>query len=127
MGRASWHERYLYWHNRPLTTGLLHVAGMAGKVVYVPGIGYAVNDPELAAQILTHPAFRSTGHGSMDALITGLVGPAALFNMEGGPHRELRAQLMDVFSRRNVDALIGPDAHAIGARVRAALDAGRRA
>jgi cytochrome P450 len=80
----------------------------------------------LAAQILTHPAFTSTGHGSMDDLITDLVGPDALFNMDGPAHRHLRSRVADVFSRRNIDALAGPTAGAIACRARADLEAGRR-
>ena len=36
MERAVWHERYLYWHNRPLTTALLHLVALTGKAVYFP-------------------------------------------------------------------------------------------
>ena len=84
-----------------------------------------MNDPDLAVQILAHPAFTSTGHGSMDDLIHDLVGPAALFNMDGPAHRQVRSRLADVFSRRNIDALAGPEAGAIAGGARADLEAGR--
>jgi cytochrome P450 len=126
MERTRWHEQYLYWHNRPLTTAAMLLVARLGKVVYFPGIGYAVNDPALAVQILSHPAFTSTGHGSMDELITDLVGPAALFNMDGAPHRALRSQVVEIFARRNIEARIGAEVRTMAAHLAADLTAGRR-
>ena len=125
MDRARMHEQYLYWHNRALTTLVLRLAAHGGRCVYVPGIGYAVNDPALAMEILAHEAFTSTGKGSMDAFIGGLVGDAALFNMQGSGHRELRARLHDVFAKRNLDVRVQATLRDLGGTLRADLEAGR--
>jgi cytochrome P450 len=106
MDQASWHDELLLWHNRPLTTLLMKAVAGARVGLRLPYVGYVVNSPDLACRLLNHPGFRSTGHGSMDELITGLVGPGALFNEDGPGHRELRSRLMEVFSRGNVEALV---------------------
>jgi cytochrome P450 len=125
MNRARLHERYMYWHNRALTTAFMSLAARLGRCVYVPGIGYAVNDPALAVEILGNDAFTSTGKGSMDAFITGLVGDAALINMQGSAHRELRTRLHDVFTRRNLDATVQATVQHLAAQLRADLEAGK--
>ena len=83
MDKAAWHERALHWHNRPLAALLMKGVTLWGRGVYVPGVGYVVNDPDVAVQLLNHEAFRSKGPGSMDEVITGLVGRDALLNMDG--------------------------------------------
>ena len=126
MDKASWHERILHWHNRPLAALLLKGVSLAHRGLLVPGVGYVVNDPELACQVLTGDAFRSSGHGSMDDVITGLVGPGALLNMDGQSHREMRNRLMDVFSRRNAAELVDSAGDSLLAEMRRALTPARQ-
>ena len=83
MNKALWHERKLYYINHPLTTFICDVVGRLGRCVYLPGIGYMVNDVSLANEILTHPNFTSAGPGSMGGMITPIVGANALLNMDG--------------------------------------------
>jgi cytochrome P450 len=126
MNRASWHEWYLYLHNRPLTTLVMHATARWGRCVHLPTIGYLVNDPELALQILNHEAFTTHGKGGMDGLITALLGDKALLNMDGPAHRELRRQLHDLFSKRGAEGVVEQAAGPVLARLRADLLAGRQ-
>jgi len=125
MDKAAWHETALHWHNRPLTALLMKGISLAHPGLHVPGVGYVVNDPELAWQLLGNDAFRSTGSGSMEDVITGVVGPDALLNMHGPAHREMRNRVMDVFSRRNAAELVGCAGEGLLAEMRRALLEGK--
>ncbi|KPF73753.1 hypothetical protein IP88_08615 [alpha proteobacterium AAP81b] len=104
--------------------GFYAVTRRLGPVVRVPGIGTIVNDAEVARAILATPAvFTSSGPGSFGILITEVLGPRALINMDGAAHRNLKQELAEVFSPRYVAAVAGA---AAGPRL-AALDAALRA
>src|SRR5262245_45997782 len=106
MDKSQWHEDLLHWYNRPGSALLMKAVSRARVGTYVPHVGYVINSPDLACQILTHRAFRSTGHGSMDELITRVVGPNALINMDGVAHRQVRSLLNEVFAGRNADGIV---------------------
>lgn len=75
-------------------------------VVYVPGVGYLVNDPVVAREILENEeAFSKSGPSSMGAMITQVVGEYALMNMDGPAHRALRTKLADLFSASYLDTI----------------------
>lgn len=99
------HERALYWHNRPAMVLLADLLrGM--DCVYLPKIGYLVNDARLASDILLNDAFRSSEIGAMGGLITPLVGKYGLFNMDGAAHSNLKRPLMKMLSRSYVEGII---------------------
>lgn len=125
MNRASWHEGYLYLHNRPLTTLVMHATVRWSRCIHLPTIGYLVNDPALALQILNHAAFTTTDKGGMGGLITGLLGGKALLNMDGTDHRDLRRQLGDLFTKRGTGEVVEQAVAPVLARLHADLQAGR--
>jgi cytochrome P450 len=61
----------------------------------------------------------------MDDIITGLVGPDALLNMDGPAHREMRNRIMEVFSRRNAAEIVRSGGADLLAEMRCALLAGK--
>jgi cytochrome P450 len=113
-------ERQLYRVNRALIHGVYEVTRRLGPVVTIPKVGRIVNDPAVARAILMKPeAFNSHGPGSFGAMITDVLGPTALINMDGPEHRALKQSLFQVFSPRYVDVVVEA---AAGPRL-AALDA----
>jgi cytochrome P450 len=99
------YERALYWHNRPAMVLLADL--LRGiNCVYIPGIGYLVNDARLASEILLHENFRSSTQGAMGGLITPLVGSYGLLNMDGEAHSKLKRPLMKLLSRSYVENII---------------------
>lgn len=125
MDKAQRYERLLHWHNRPVSAFLMHAVSFARVGTYVPYIGYVINSPELAVQVLTHRAFRSTGHGSMDDLITRVVGPNALINTDGAAHHHLRSLLNEVFAPRNADGIAAAAGNELLDEMRDELRAGK--
>jgi cytochrome P450 len=99
------YERTLYWHNRP---AMVLLADLLRGIdcVYLPKIGYLVNDARLASEILLHENFRSSTHGAMGGLISPIVGNYGLFNMDGEAHGNLKRPLMKMLSRSYVDSII---------------------
>ena len=123
---AAWHELLVYAADHLpallLAEGVRHL----GAVVYVPGLGYLVNDPELAKAILEDSeAFTKTGPGSMGSMITQVVGDNALMNMEGISHRALTSRLHDLFSASYLDAVSRQVLAEPAARLRRELVEGR--
>lgn len=106
MNKTIFHETVLYWGNRPLVTLLSKVTGRLSRCVYLPRIGYIVNDLELSKQILSHADFSSAGRGGMGGMITPVVGENALINMDGPRHRELKQKLAGLFSRKYIGLII---------------------
>jgi cytochrome P450 len=107
MNKARWHEFLVYGLNRPLSYAILELARWFGDVVYIPRIGHVVNDAEVARDVLTDSAhFDSHSPGSLGVLVTQVLGPYALLNMDGGDHRDLKRRLMEVFSPRYINTLL---------------------
>jgi hypothetical protein len=99
MNTARWHEFLVYCLNRPLAYAILELSRRLGDVVRIPRIGYIVNDAEVAREVLTDGAhFDSHSPGSLGVLITQVLGPCALLNMDGPEHKDLKRRLMEVFS-----------------------------
>ena len=123
---AGWHELLIYLSDHPLAL-LLAEATRRFAVLHVSGIGYVVNDVEIARDILEHEdGFSKTGPGSMGAMITQVVGGDALMNMDGAPHRALRAKLADLFSAAYLDTITTHVLAEATATLRGDLEAGRR-
>lgn len=107
MRRALRWERRVHRAAHPLAYPLALVFRRLGPVLSVPGIGHIVNDAAVArAMLLDTEHFSKNGPGSAGELITQVMGDYALLNLEGEPHRELRALLIDVFSPSAVRAII---------------------
>jgi cytochrome P450 len=91
----------------------------------VPGLGLVVSGAALGHEVLARDAdFPKNGPGSLAATFTRFLGPAALANMDGEPHRLLRARLADLMAPAAAPALLA----ALGpplAALRADLAAGR--
>src|SRR5690349_13357311 len=104
--KALFHERLLYLNNHPLVMLLGKVMGRVARRVYIPGVGYIVNDLELANQVLNDARFTSAGHGGMGGMITPVVGPNALINMDGPRHRELKRKLTELFTRKYISQVL---------------------
>jgi cytochrome P450 len=105
--RARAHEQRLYWACHPLVHGLAGVAARLGPIVSVPRIGHLVSEWSLAKEVLASPGrFSKTGPGALSDLLTGVMGPSALINMDGDAHRSLRAQLQPLFAPRQAAELV---------------------
>lgn len=118
------HELRLYLWNNPAVV-LVFEATRGFKVVDIPRVGYLINDPAVATQMLTHPNFTSAGRGGMGSMITPVVGEDALFNMDGPRHTQLKQQMVKIFSRQYIDLMIEESLSETLARLRADLLAGR--
>ena len=105
---AAWRrEVELCFVNRPISFSLLALSNKLGDVVWVPGIGRVVNDAEVARAILHDgKRFNSTDPGSFGHMVTRVLGPRALINMDGPEHRALKHHLTEVFSPRYIDEVI---------------------
>ncbi len=122
-GLETQFERQLYRVNRPVIHGFYEITRRLGPIVTVPRIGRVVNDAALAKAILTQPEhFNSHDHGSFGAMITAVLGPDALINMDGPAHRRLKQDLGAVFSPRYIAAVVeaaaGPRLTALDAALR---------
>lgn len=111
----------------PLLWSLARGVRRAGAVVSVPGIGLLISDAEIARRVLLDTeTFTKGGPGSLSGVISQTLGPHALGNMDGVPHRELRAKLADLLpAARVADLLAESCAPALGS-LRAELLAGRQ-
>ncbi len=100
------HEWLIYVANHPLPWTVAEVSRRLGAVVRVPVLGTLINDPDIA-RVLLHDdeRFTKAGPGSVGALVTQVMGPSALINMDGAAHHALREQLRDLFAPSYVDAL----------------------
>lgn len=105
--RARYHEWRLCLINRPLSYIILTGARYCGGVVHVPAIGAIVSDPDMGRAILQGAeGFDSHGPGSFGFLITQLLGPRALINMDGPEHQQMKRRLLKIFSSQYVETVI---------------------
>lgn len=124
--RARRQEAWLAFVNRPAIFGLLALGRRLGDVVRLPGIGLLVNDAEVARAILVDGTnFNSHDPGSFGHMITRVLGPRALINMDGPEHQSLKRHLMEVFSARYVEEVTHRATGAMVDRLRDDLQAGR--
>jgi cytochrome P450 len=124
--RAVWRELRVYAADHLPALLLVEGVRQLGAVVYLPGVGYLVNDPELGKAILEDSdAFTKTGPGSMGSMITQVVGENALMNMEGAAHQAMTAKLHDLFSAAYLDVVSREVLAEPAARLRRELLAGR--
>ena len=125
-GRARRWETWLNFVNRPVVFLLLALTRRMGDVVRLPGIGVVVNDAEIARAILTDGArFNSHAPGSFGHMITRVLGPRALINMDGPEHLALKRRLTEVFTPRFVDGVIRDATGLLVEGLQAELQAGR--
>ena len=126
MDKAQRHGWLVYALNRPLAFAVLEAARHLGPVVRVPGVGHVISDAEVGRRVLTGPEhFDSHSPGSLGVLITQVLGPFALLNMDGPDHRELKRRLTEVFAPRYVAALLAAATDRIVAEWQEDLRAGR--
>lgn len=120
----SKHEFMLYLINQPelliFAEAIKHF-----KCLYIPKVGYLVNDAQLANEILKHPNFTSGGRGGMGSLITPFTGEYGLFNMDGAAHVTFKRQLMKVFNREYVNRCIEVAGMCLVRQLEAKLQAGQ--
>jgi cytochrome P450 len=91
----------------PLRWPLARLTRRIGAAVQVPGVGLVISSVELATEVMQRDRdFTKNGKGSISAVITQLLGPFALANMDGDAHRHLRSKLNDVLSPPRVNALL---------------------
>jgi cytochrome P450 len=123
--RARWHERRLYLAAHPFAYCLAAVARRVAAVCTIPRVGHIVSAPALAKHVLATPElFAKTGPGALSDALTEILGPKALLNMDGEPHRQLRARLRDLFAPRFAADLVASCFAAPLSKARAALEAG---
>ena len=126
MSKAEWHEQLVYAMNRPVAYALLEASRRLGAVVHIPRIGYVISDVDIARTVLTdNDHFDSHSPGSLGFLISQVLGPYALLNMDGPAHKDLKRRLLDVFSTKYVQALLGSATDEIVEEFRQDLQAGR--
>ena len=126
MTKAQWYEWLVYVLNRPLAYGVLEFARRLGEVVHIPRVGSVISDAEVAREVLTDTEhFVSHSPGSLGFLITQVFGPYGLLNMDGPAHRDLKRRLLDVFSTKYINALLGVATDKIVAELQEDLRAGR--
>lgn len=126
MDRARWQETLVYALNRPLAYGILEAAGCMGPVVHIPRIGHIVSDADIAREILTDPQhFDSHSPGSLGVLISQVLGPFSLLNMDGPEHTRLKRSLQGIFSAKYVDSIIDATTSDYGVQLVQRLEAGQ--
>jgi cytochrome P450 len=125
MLKARFYETLLYLINHPLTTIVGEMSRIFGKIVYFPRVGYIIHDAKLGLKILNHPAFGSSGRGSMGGMITPVLGKNALVNMDGTPHRELKQKLLMYFGKKEIEQVLCEDAADLFHQLRTDLQAGK--
>jgi cytochrome P450 len=105
--RARARERRLLIAAHPLIWLLGTAAARIGSVVSLPRIGHFVSDPALVRELLGDAArFGKTGDAALSHVLTEVIGPSALVNMDGEPHRRLRAKLQGLFTPHFMDELL---------------------
>ena len=122
---AAWHDASLYVASHPLPWLLAGLSRRIGRVHGVPLAGTMVNDPDVArAILLDDDVFLKSGPGSLGDVITQVMGPYALLNMDGAEHRALREKLKDLFTPAYVETLIAAVVAPLLHELRARLIAG---
>ncbi len=122
--RARAQERGLQFAAQPLLSPILKTVARMGSMVSLPRIGHIISDPALASEVLGAPErFTKTGEGAFSHTLTDVIGPSALINMDGDPHRQLRQRLQHLFTPRFIDQLLtremGPPLHNAAATLKA--------
>lgn len=120
-------ERRLLAASRPLAWLLLHgVVRNRRDVVKVPGIGYVITGAVACREAaVDSERFRKDGPKSAGALLTQVMGPTALLNMEGPDHVALRRRLQGLFTPRFVNEIADRALTPIAQEVVADLHAGK--
>jgi cytochrome P450 len=125
QARAAWHETGLYLASHPGAFALARVSRHVRPVFSLPVAGTVVSDLRVARHILSRDdVFLKSGPRSMGDVITQVMGPYALLNMDGPAHRELRSRLQDLFTPAYVDTLAGAVLAPLLRSLRASLSAG---
>lgn len=120
-------ERRLLAASRPLAWLLLHgFVRNRRDVVKVPGIGYVITGAVACREAaVDSERFRKDGPKSAGALLTQVMGPTALLNMEGPDHVALRRRLQGLFTPRFVNDIADRALTPIAEEVVADLRGGR--
>lgn len=101
------HEAIVNLAAHPVRWPLARLARTIGPALHVPGVGVVISGAELATEVMQRDRdFTKNGKGSISAVITQLVGPFALANMDGEAHHRLRTRLADLLSPSRVNALL---------------------
>ena len=102
-----WNDTALNLAAHPVGWPLARLARRLGGVVRVPGLGVVISDAEVAHDVLTRDdLFTKNGPRSFSAGMTELFGESALGNMDGQPHRRLRATLSDIVTPARANELL---------------------
>jgi cytochrome P450 len=105
--RPRVHDAVVNIAAHPIRWPLARLARTIGPAVRVPGVGMVISGAELATEVMQRDRdFTKNGKQSLSAVITQLVGPFALANMDGDAHRELRTKLGDLLSPSRVSGLL---------------------
>ena len=120
-------ERRLLRASRPIAWFLIHgLIRNRRDVVRVPGVGYVVTSAAGCREaLLDQELFAKDGDQSAGALITQVMGPTALLNMDGPTHLELRRRLQGLFTPKLIDAVTEQALDDIADDVRRELAAGQ--
>jgi cytochrome P450 len=107
--KARFHESLIFITNRPVQFGTIKLTRLFGPIVYLPGVGYIVNDAALARQVLVDTEhFSSGGRGGLGDMMTKVAGHMhALINTQGEEHSQLKQNLKLLFSPAYVDNVVG--------------------
>jgi len=135
-GDATWnpaaraarrHERTLFLAAQPGAWAISNVARWRNPDVYrVPGLGYIASGAEVCREILLDTEnYSKTGGASAGVLITQVMGPYALLNMDGPPHIALRRKIQDLFTPKYVRSVTDTVLGGLVEQLRADLAAGR--
>lgn len=104
---AGWHDAIVNLAAHPVGWSLARLARRLPPVFSVPGFGVVVNDAEFAHQVLVRDdLFIKNGEGSLSSIMTELLGPFALGNMDGEAHACLRGRLADVVAPSQASELL---------------------
>ena len=105
--RHRFHDTVVNVAAHPLRWPLARLTRRLGAAVHVPGLGLVISGAELATEVMQRDRdFTKNGQGSISAVITQLVGPFALSNMDGEAHRQLRTRIGDLLSPSRVNGLL---------------------
>jgi cytochrome P450 len=122
--RADWR---LLGASRPIAWALLHgLVRNRRDVMKVPGIGYVITGAVACREAaIDNDRFVKNGPRSAGALLTQVMGPTALLNMDGPEHIALRRRLQGLFTPKFVNEIADRALAPIAAEVTADLRAGK--
>jgi cytochrome P450 len=107
MSRVGVQNAIVNFAAHPLAWPFQMLMRPLGPIRHVPGIGIIISGAEVAREVLLRDAeFTKNGPGGFAEVITQVLGPTALSNMDGAPHRALRTKLTDVLSPSRVEAMM---------------------